>query len=411
MRTLEYKSSVFATIAVAAALCALHLGINEYLSTQFAGFALLSMLAVNLKFERLVRLYAPGVAVLVLLGAGYILADHELNTVLRSLRMGVVMLVLFAAQLAMPPSAAKRLGGHAFSGLFLAILASCVLAAGQLVDSLYLNRGLFDIPQRFFAIDYGTVFSEQREWLSQAGYLIRPSASFSEPSALVALGLVGIVASYSYSNRILRWLSFLAIALSMSLSGLLFGVFITITEQRRQARMGALLPSLGVFAIAVAILLYSPLLSTRIISVVSGEDASAAVRIFEPVRLISELLRRNWFFGASEGALRALSPNGAGVFDNWMLNQLMFYGVLGVGFIWLAFVVVPRRLWHLVIAFAFLNGELFYYDRLLLLWISCLVIAGGNDNSKGHNRKRHLQQYFGVAKNREFCADPNIWRV
>jgi hypothetical protein len=394
------------SLAFAAAICSLHMGANEFASIQFAGFALLALLGLRVSPERLIALFAPGLAILLVLLAGYFVADHETNTLLRGIRVAAVMLVYLSVQRAMMPQAMQRMGNSAFGGVLLATFFSLILAALQLFDSFYFNSGRFDIPQAFFALNYGTVFGEQREWLSRAGYFIRPSAFFSEPSSLAAVGLVGVVASYSYSSRLLRLLAFGVIGLSMSLNGLIFGVMITVIEGRRNRT--AIWSSVAILAAAAAIVLYSPVMSDRLMSVLSGRDASAEVRLSEPIRIGLELLSRNEFFGASEAKLRSLSVAKASIFDNWVLNQLMFYGILGVAMIWLALVVVPRRLWHLALAFAFLNGELFYYDRLILLWIAYLLVASEHDRVKDNHRNRDLQQLFRFGKHRPIAASANL---
>lgn len=374
----RYKLSAFALALVVASI---HLGRDEFLSVQFLTFFLAAAIVSMSVWRRPVAMSGVIGPLILAVVASWGFGGHDEHLVLRGLRSAVVLLVLVEWQRRVPSfSIAGREIAH--SALRIACVFSLVLATLQLGDSLTVNRGLFDVPPSLYALDYGTLFGDRRTELSSAGYFIRPSALFSEPSALAALGVLGALVSYHRGDPWLRVISVLLVAVSMSLSGLIFvGLIILVKSGSRRERRSVLLLAIS---LAVASFL---LLGDRIGGVVAGTDMSARIRLFEPLSVIVSMVSEQLFFGAHPDRLLGFASSDVyTIFDNWILNQFLLYGLLG--FLWIAapFIFLHRRIWLLLASYMVANGDLFYYDRAVFLLLGIVATHAGRKLSNDYDR-------------------------
>lgn len=358
------------TVAATAATVFIHFGLNEFASTQFACFLLLLLAAIPRLLSVFRRLIAPASIFLGAVLLSFFAADQDIRTLAKGVRTLLVMLILVA--FACVPL--KDRWRHVFlRSLTGTVFLSGVLAALQLLDSLSGSRGLFDIPPSWFALDYGTLFTERRDALAASGYLIRPSATFSEPSALAALGLAGVFVGLNLRAWKLVSISLATTTLSMSLAGLFFGFLLIATAIVRSAqkKLGASF----VLAVAAAglitiIFMIDPLYG-RIQALLLGADPSTQARVILPMKMLSSIVESQLYFGINQETAAGFAE-GVSVFDNWLLNQFIFYGVGGVAVLLALCLLFPVWLLPLLAAYAVMNGDAFYYDRM---WLLFLVIA------------------------------------
>lgn len=366
-----------AVILLSAALFSLHFGASEFISVQFILF-----LAVYLYFLSawLLRLEHAVVFIVVslIIAAGVFLSSQESHFYLVGLRNAAVISIVYVI--------ARHVNfypyGDAYSAtirgaLTVVLLGNLMLATLQLVDVMLLHTGLFYIARDFFALNYGTLQSEIPVHILEAGYFARPSGFYSEPSALAAIGLVGMFVGNYCADRRLYFVALSVIAISASLSGLIFACLFSLvfTLQRsglfqdRNFRLFSLVSLLVVFLVGVV------LVGDRIGPVLSGEDISASVRVYEPLRIIGALAADGRLLGASQSELLEKSAaTVTTIFDNWFLSQLMMYGLIGILLIAFIFLIFGPALWPLLVAFGVMNGDMFYYDRMVLLLVAIIAI-------------------------------------
>ena len=246
----------------------------------------------------------------------------------------------------------------------------------QFADSMTLDSGLLELPKSFYGIQYGTLLAERREM----GLFSRPSALFSEPSALGALGVLAVAISYIAKNVWLRVLGFALVIVSQSLSGLVLATGISILSV--DWRSGKSLVALVVVAATALGFLLLGTAGDRIMLVLTATDLSARIRLFEPLLVLRDMFVAGRYFGGAPEYLMSLtSPEVTGIFDNWLINQFLLYGVLGVFWIFCSFLCVRMSLWPLLAAYMVTNGDALYYDRYFLLLMAMAAVS-----DLGHRR-------------------------
>jgi hypothetical protein len=389
---------------VVASICGIHFGANEFVSVQFTVFLVLALWLLPTLIGYPMKMVPAGLCLLGLVTLPAIVADHESNIYLRGLRTVFVMLLLYAATIHTERRKNPLRAIAVVTGVRWAILASLVLGICQLLDSIAFNTGIFDIPNKWFSLDYGTLFAERRQALAPAGYFIRPSSFYSEPSAFAALGLLGLLCGFTTQDQRLKLTSSAILLVSMSLIGIAFGiVFWFLLERSRRARILALCVSvllLGIFSQSENVVI------TRIQTVAQGADISTGIRVQAPLSIIGYLLDHGLFFGANQTRLSALIPSDLNsVFNNWLFNQLMFFGVLGVFLAASPFFLLRHAIWPLIAAYAVTNGDAFYYDRFALLLIAIYVTSinwTGPSRNETFYSKRNVQQPGWTKAHRRF---------
>lgn len=368
-----------------------HWGANEYLSFQFLSFIFAIFIFKSHLVSKLLNLLLIGSIYFVIISVGYYFGDHEINTYLRACRAALVAAFLFTMRGVVFEKLQKLFYGF-YVGVYFACVISLFLASLQLVDSLLWSRGYFDVPMNWYSLEYGTLFSDSRESLYGTGYFIRPSGFFSEPSALVALGILGLfcshVAKEKFKIPFYRNISLALMIVPFSMNGFVILPFAMLIYGENGKYKKTIL-YFAVILIAVLVLYnINDALNKRINLIFAGEDISASIRILEPINVIKKILGDGFLFGVSQDlALSYAAGEVYSVFNNWMFNQIIFYGVFGLILIAIPFIMLDKKIWLIIFSYMVLNGEIFYYDRFFMLL--CAVII--NDFFMSDEFKRDAQ--------------------
>lgn len=386
---LRVKSEFLAVPVVAALICGIHFGWNEYASVQF--FIFLASLALVAKafLGRLVTVSVFGAAFALIIFLSWAFAGHDAHMVLKGFRTAAVILLLYAWQSHFL-GAGRRFRDHVYSGIVVASTFSLALATLQFLDSHATNLGIFDIPKSMFALDYGTLFSDRRLELSSQGYFVRASATFSEPSALATVALLAIWASYIRKDPYLRAVGLAIVLISQSLAGLIFAAFLVASNMRTKVRWPMLIGTMLVGTLSLVWLV--PLLfGARIDAVSSGADVSLNIRLLEPLAGISRIFGEQLYFGASPDFIMEGAPAMVfTLFDNWLLAQFLFYGILGLFWIAAPYFLLSRTMWPLLAAFMVMNGDAFYYDRYFLLLLAAVMVHEVRQRRNAYDSHDHV---------------------
>jgi hypothetical protein len=372
------KKLQLALAAIAAAfILALHWGISEYASVQFAGFAVAAGACVGSLLRNRIRaliLSAAGISVVVICALA---ASHETQLILKGVRSVVVLTVLLAVRFGRLNHARIDWSEVAANGIYGACVASGALACLQLLDSFFWGGGLFDIPLDWYSLDYGTVMTERRQELLGSTYFIRPSATFSEPSALAVLGLITLAVAHQRGNLFMQVFGVFTALVSCSLLGMVFTALWLVWQSFQ--RGSHLLHRFAIAGIAVGLMtafFTSEALSARIATLLSGDDVSARIRLAEPFRVITFALQDGRYLGVNDSYARFLmSSDVTTVFSNWALNQVIYYGLLAPLIISLPLLLLGQRLWFILAVFMVANGDALYYDRFCLLVMAILALG------------------------------------
>lgn len=375
-------AKAYMIICLSAFILFLQFGQNEFLSAQFLSFILL--LVVCARYLKRMPLKIPLVVSLlfIIIFLSSIVNGRELHFILMGLRTCTAMGIVFLINMV-----AERRGCLGWSyivqrSVYYSIVVSIFLSLLQFFDSYYLNSGNFDVPETWFSLDYGTLFYDRRSEL--VDYFVRPSGTYSEPSALGVLGLLGLFIAYGNQNNRLKYLSFSLCLLSSSIIALVFALGFLVYYEIFSSRKAS--SFLLVFIVLSVVLSSAVLLDMRLMEridrVFSGGDVSSNIRLFGPLEVIKEMIVQGYWLGVSDSILENLMPDHISrVVDTWMFNQIIFYGILGIIIIFLAFYVSPRRTWPFLVAIMVANGDAFYYDRLFLFVLAILGSVNGSQKT------------------------------
>lgn len=348
-------------------MLSLQLGISEFLSVQFILFLVLLIHAIKRKKILQPKIILFFSSLILIYSIGLIFDGHELHRYLVCIRTALCASLAFSFTLKIKSKEnPNKLKFRLLNTLEIFGILCLILAFFQLIDTIYVRSGIFYIPSELYALDYGTLSSAQKFDL----LFLRPSGPFSEPSALAMNGLMLYCIAIIHQNKKLLTIGLLMTFVSMSLTGYIFiflstyyylcgciGIF-----AHRRNRAYFLLFSL------VLVLFSAYILSGRIERVLSGDDLSSLIRIFEPINVISSNFKHGLYFGASQNLLTANLDKGiSSIFDNWIFNQFLYFGLLAIPILLTILLSYPSLGAPFVIALGFANGDMFYYDRVVML--------------------------------------------
>jgi hypothetical protein len=367
----------FLRMMIIAGLLFIHFGLNEFISVQFFLFAYAYIITARYCFAN-VNYWFVFVVATAIGSVGALLSGQDAHYYLVALRVSAVLSLLYTLSYRYPINKVKSITSRdILFSLEFVMFSNFVLAAGQLSDALFLRSGLFDIPMRYFALDYGTLADELRGASRGIEFFLRPSGFYSEPSALSAIGLMGFFVAHYFNAARLALISGLCVVISLSLAGIvLLAMFLCIFIFMNQGLFGS---GRGRFYAGCFILLCAAVcvavLQERIARIISGEDGSALIRVWEPLRLIGTSISDWNLFGAEKSALlSSTSVPLDTIFDNWILNQLLLFGLTGALFMGFVAFILPSLLFPILIAFGVMNGDIFYYDRFILLALAIVAV-------------------------------------
>lgn len=365
------------------AICTINLGVDEFVSTQFFVFVLMLMLLVDEAIYRVADVLLLGVVYVGLVCIAAIGGDHQFQLVARGLRTGFIIILLYLIQSKASRPLTINWGMIAHQSVYWACIASAILASGQLVDSLTRNSGFADLPVEWFALEYNTIFTDLRQVLASVGFFVRPTAFFSEPSALAALSVLGLLIAYNVNDFKLKLISVYVAFISCSLLGILFTlVYIFYRETTKQK---SLIGLLGIFIVIAVLVLGvavsggtgNEVIDRRLANVFSGEDISSEIRMVAPLYLIAHIFSEYNYLGVDYDVASSLVPEHlTTVFSNWIFNQFIYYGIFGIFFVFIPFLILRKEVWILLFMYMNANGDAFYYDRFFYLSLAILACCG-----------------------------------
>lgn len=365
------------------AICTINLGVDEFASTQFVMFVLMAILLIGEAVQRIMAVIFLSIIIIMLVWIAAVGGDHQLQLIGKGIRTGVVIVMLFLVQSRIARPSAINWGFVAHRAVYFSCVFSAILASIQLIDSLTKNSGIADLPIEWFSLEYNTIFTELRQSLAAVGFFVRPTAFFSEPSALAALGMLGLLIAYHVRDPKLKLVSVYVAFVSCSLLGMFFSLLYIL--YREGAKRKSIAGRVGLLLIVSVLMLGvtfnggtgSDVIDRRLNSVFSGNDVSAEIRMVAPLSLIARNFSDQNYVGVDNAVAYSLIPEHlTTVFSNWIFNQFIFYGVLGVFFVMLPFYILRKEVWILVFMYMNANGDALYYDRFFYLCLAVAVCCG-----------------------------------
>lgn len=350
--------------AIGTFIVAAHLGASEYLSFMFSGFILLLLYIATTSMSRRAVVIS---ALLFVAQIITILISHRSDNVhlmLSVTRESLVILTLLHVLIYFPKWFKGESKVIISKSIYVTITANIVFASIQAFDSLSFNSGIADLPKSFYALEYGTLLSTLREKYADYGIFLRPSALYSEPSTLGMIGVVCSIAGVKLQDRKILISSSILVAISFSLSAYISFIASFALTHIKNKNISYLI----ILALTISALSYTAL--PRLEKAYQGDDLSTNLRLFTGVEIIKSNLDTGRYLGVSENDARFLGYQLTGqhnVLDNYIFYKLIVFGVFGIVFFIALYLIFGREIFTYILLFGFINGTLFYYDRLLLI--------------------------------------------
>jgi hypothetical protein len=298
----------------------------------------------------------------------------EVPNMPREMRLAAGMLLLFWGLEGAPRHNFSKLNGMwplvVLLLLTLAALAQAV--AGRKGIALY-------VPTKFF-INSNDV-SLAAAWAEHArehGYdfKIRPSASFSEPSYLGGVSLfLNFVCLHTLRGRprlVANAAALIACVIAQTFFGLLANAVILFVFYHRHINKSVMLclAALGLATLALPIFAAEP---SRIDRILSGNDVSVGLRLFQPFDVLGHVLGNAPFGIPMTVAPEYFINNGMvqrfedAPFQNGVFNVLFSFGWLGIPVLWLALRTAGGGICALFLLLLMCqNGAPFDFDKIVM---------------------------------------------
>lgn len=321
----------------------------------------------------------------------------------RELRLTVGMIVLFWALSGVRRDAHSRFDPRWALGLLIALGALTALQwlAGKFGIALYVPQSLF--------VNSGD-WSLASSWIEHArehGYewSVRPSAVFSEPSYLGGVSLVlHFICLHTMSDRPRKVATAIALAtcvIAQTYYGLVCNLMVAAVFYRyRVPKLVVLLAGLLALCVfAVPIFAAEP---GRLAEILSGNDVSTSIRIFQPFRILAYVLTQAPFGVPITAAASVFEHAGLvqpfedAPLQNGLLNLLMSYGWLGIGMLALLWRSIGGGLPAL---FALLlmgqNGAPLDFDKIVMIVLAIQLVRQARGASHPDvSGRRHIGLRF-----------------
>ncbi|MFC0401442.1 hypothetical protein [Paraburkholderia rhizosphaerae] len=298
----------------------------------------------------------------------------EIPNLEREARLAVGMLLLAWGMSGVPRHDIAKFNGWWPLLMLLALTGAALLQsiAGRKGISLY-------VPTRFF-INSNDV-SLAAAWAEHArehGYdfKIRPSASFSEPSYLGGISLfLNFICLHMLRGRprlVANASAVLACVVSQTMFGLVANLAIMFAFYHRHINKSVLicLAALGLATIALPIFAAEP---SRIERILSGNDVSAGLRVFQPFEVLNHVLWEMPFGVPQTVSLEYFIRVGMvhrfedAPFQNGAFNTLFAFGWLGFAVLAMFLRAAGGGICALFLMLLFCqNGAPFDFDKLVM---------------------------------------------
>jgi hypothetical protein len=213
---------------------------------------------------------------------------------------------------------------------------------------------------------------------------IRPSSLYSEPSyfGLILLFLHVLILLHREAKASLAMSLFIILISTIISSGLAIVANITVAvfHHNRNA-IPKLIISVAILGVLMLLLSMLGGLPDRLTAFLDGTDASANVRLWQPLTILSRAIAESPFGFPTTGALSYfiylgdVAPRGEQPFQNGLFNLILSYGVTSPLILAIIFQGGQSALGRIFIFFALVqNGSYSEIDKLVLITIVCCVI-------------------------------------
>jgi hypothetical protein len=317
----------------------------------------------------------------------YINSPNATHNLLWSTRELVCFLCIIAARYA-PLNRVPRLPKSVF-WILLVLIGALTIAQWAYLQGIFSHNTL--IPNQYFAVDTGTVAEDLTDLALAGGWasIYRSSAFYTEPSYLgyICLCLYLFVhRPESAKDNFIAFalLLFLCLIAKTASGFIILCLFFFCVNARSIISNRRFYPVFAILCVAV-VYFGQPFISRLMASSDSESESSGYIRLVFPVKCAGAV-----FIHAPFGVPQAELPEflqsnlpeeaTVGNYDNGVANILIYFGVFGF-IIWICMVGMMRN-WALalfVILCALNNGNVFGYDKAVIMSISILVYA--------HNRR------------------------
>ena len=368
-------------VSAVIALVFLHLGVNEYLSIQFIAVGSLSLYV----FSKTRFIRRQQVFTLMVLFCSFLIPlisnQSEAIEFLVAARFLLAILVLILAQNVFYRESIDQ--DFYLTCISYAAVLIFLVALAQFINITVYDSGALFLGSEFYGIDYGTTDLTVNTSTSRA------KAFFSEPSTLAGWGLMVFAIGLHKNKFIFKALGLSSIILSSSVSGLVLGaVLLTINFLSKGVIKLRFWPIIQFMLFIMCLLVMGYFLEDRLVIILNSEDASSVIRILVPVKVIWMLISSGDFTGLARSDIVDLTGSFFGLDDvvnTFIFNLYIWYGIFGFVILGLVLSILPKHARLFFICLGMINGDVFYYDRVL--WLIMFLVATSEVRSDSSNDK------------------------
>ena len=344
----------------------IHLGVNEFFSFMFLGFLILLVGTIYQGISTKAIIFSGILFVIQFLGLLLRSGEFDLHLMLSLSRETVVYFILLNILVRASSRKEKHVvyARFIFKVTFWVVALNAMVVLLQIFDSLILKSGIFDLPESYYALRFGTLPSQIREEYISYGLYLRPSSFYSEPSALGLVGVICFIIGMKLRATKIMFLSLFLVISSMSLSAFVTLSVVWVLNNLKRIQV------FHVVSFCLVLIVLYMMSADRINKVFEGEDGSTYIRMVVGLEIMDQFFSEGRYFGVSEDEANMVGNSLTGrddVLDNHIYYKIIIFGILGAFFLLSFYLFLGREIFTYLFLFGFFNGTLFYYDRLMLL--------------------------------------------
>ncbi|CAB3768578.1 hypothetical protein [Paraburkholderia humisilvae] len=302
------------------------------------------------------------------------------------------------------------------------LLLLLALACAALLQAVAGRKGIaLYVPTKFF-INSNDV-SLAAAWAEHArehGYdfAIRPSASFSEPSYLGGISLfLNFICLHMLRGRprlVANVAAVVACVIAQTMFGLLSNLVIMFAFYHRYINKNVLLclAALGLATLALPIFAAEP---SRIERILSGNDVSAGLRVFQPFEVLNHVLFQTPFGVPETTSLEYFIRQGMvqrfedAPFQNGAFNVLFAFGWLGFAVLWMLLRTAGGGICALFLLLLFCqNGAPFDFDKIVMAIFAIHLARHVRATTDLHTLTRLTVPRVRAAGGRRAVSHPSV---
>jgi hypothetical protein len=296
----------------------------------------------------------------------------------------------------------------------LAVAALLQFVAGRKGISLY-------VPTKFFVNDNDTALASA--WVEQArehGYdfKLRATATFSEPSYLGGVSLfLNFICLHTLRGRArlaANGTALVACLIAQTMFGLLANLIIMFAFYHRHLNKSVMLclAAFGLAALALPIFAAEP---SRIERILSGDDVSTGLRIFQPFEVLNQVLFHAPFGVPETTSLEYFIRNGLAErfadapVQNGVFNVLFAYGWLGFAVMWMLLRTAGGGIYALFLLLLFCqNGASLDFDKIVMVTFAIHIARHIRATTDLHTLTRLTEPRMRGAGDRRAVSHPSV---